>query len=94
MIKIKNFDFGKIENGAFEYAPRELQKEGGFKILTNDPGEYAFFGYLPVIRTEGSGEPEEKDGVIYLYEKEPEAPAGDEISGDEFLFEFKKALGV
>lgn len=91
---MKNYGFGKIENGAFEYAPRELQKEGGFKILTNDPEEYAFFGYLPVIRTEGSGEPEEKDSVIYLYEKEPEAPAGDEISGDEFLAAFEQALGV
>ena len=89
-----NRNFGKIENGVFSFAPRELLKDGGFKILTNSAEEYARFGYLPVIRTEGSGEPEEKDGVIYLYEKEPEAPAGDEISGDEFLFEFKKALGV
>ena len=94
MIKIKNFDFGKIENGAFEYAPRELLKEGGFKILTNDPGEYAFFGYLPVVRAEGEPSYEIKDGVIYLYEKEPEAPAGDEISGDEFLAAFEQALGV
>lgn len=94
MIKIKNFDFGKIENGAFEYAPRELQKEGGFNILTNDPGEYAFFGYLPVVRAEGEPSYEIKDGVIYLYEKEPEAPAGDEISGDEFLAAFEQALGV
>lgn len=91
---MKNYGFGKIENGAFEYAPRELQKEGGFNILTNSAEEYARFGYLPVIRTEGSGEPEEKNGVIYLYEKEPEAPAGDEISGDEFLAAFKQALGV
>ena len=91
MIKIKNFDFGKIENGAFEYAPRELQKEGGFNILTNDPGEYAFFGYLPVVRAEGEPSYEIKDGVIYLYESSGEA---DEISGDEFLCEFKKALGV
>ena len=89
-----NRNFGKIENGVFSFAPRELQKEGGFKILTNSAEEYARFGYLPIIRKAGSGEPEEKDGVIYLYEKEPEAPAGDEISGDEFLFEFKKALGV
>ena len=94
MIKIKNFDFGKIENGVFEYAPRELQKEGGFNILTNDPGEYAFFGYLPVVRAEGEPSYEIKDGVIYLYEKEPEAPAGDEISGDEFLAAFEQALGV
>ena len=89
-----NRNFGKIENGVFSFAPRELQKEGGFKILTNSAEEYALFGYLPVIRTEGSGEPEEKDGVIYLYEKEPEAPAGDEISGDEFLAAFEQALGV
>ena len=89
-----NRNFGKIENGVFSFAPRELQKEGGFKILTNSAEEYALFGYLPVIRTEGSGEPEEKDGVIYLYEKEPEAPAGDEISGDEFLAAFEQALEV
>ena len=89
-----NRNFGKIENGVFSFAPRELLKEGGFKILTNSAEEYARFGYLPVIRTEGSGEPEEKDGVIYLYEKEPEAPAGDEISGDEFLAAFEQALGV
>lgn len=89
-----NFGFGKIENGVFSFAPWELQKEGGFKILTNSAEEYALFGYLPVIRTEGSGEPEEKDGAIYLYEKEPEAPAGDEISGDEFLAAFEQALGV
>ena len=94
MIKIKNFDFGKIENGVFEYAPRELQKEGGFNILTNDPGEYAFFGYLPVVRAEGEPSYEIKDGVIYLYEKEPEAPAGDESSCDEFLAAFEHALGV
>lgn len=90
---MKNYGFGKIENGAFEYAPRELQKEGGFKILTNSAEEYARFGYLPIIRTEGSGEPEEKDGVIYLYE-EPNQPIGDEISGDEFLAAFEQALGV
>ena len=89
-----NRNFGKIENGVFSFAPRELLKDGGFKILTNSAEEYARFGYLPVIRTEGSGEPEEKDGVIYLYEKEPEAPAGDEISGDEFLAAFEQALGV
>ena len=89
-----NRNFGKIENGVFSFAPRELQKEGRFKILTNSAEEYARFGYLPVIRTEGSGELEEKDGVIYLYEKEPEAPAGDEISGDEFLAAFEQALEV
>lgn len=89
-----NRNFGKIENGVFSFAPRELQKEGGFKILTNSAEEYALFGYLPVIRKAGSGEPEEKDGVIYLYEKEPEAPAGDEISGDEFLAAFEQALEV
>ena len=89
-----NRNFGKIENGVFSFAPRELQKEGGFKILTNSEEEYARFGYLPIIRKAGSGEPEEKDGVIYLYEKEPEAPAGDEISGDEFLAAFEQALGV
>lgn len=89
-----NRNFGKIENGVFSFAPRELQKEGGFKILTNSAEEYARFGYLPVVRAEGEPSYEIKDGVIYLYEKEPEAPAGDEISGDEFLFEFKKALGV
>ena len=89
-----NESFGKIENGVFSFAPRELLKEGGFKILTNSAEEYARFGYLPIIRKAGSGEPEEKDGVIYLYEKEPEAPAGDEISGDEFLAAFEQALGV
>ena len=89
-----NFSFGKIENGVFSFAPRELLKEGGFKILTNSAEEYARFGYLPVVRAEGEPSYEIKDGIIYLYEKEPEAPAGDEISGDEFLFEFKKALGV
>ena len=89
-----NRNFGKIENGVFSFAPRELQKEDGFKILTNSAEEYARFGYLPIIRKAGSGEPEEKDGVIYLYEKEPEAPAGDEISGDEFLAAFEQALGV
>lgn len=89
-----NRNFGKIENGVFSFAPRELLKEGGFKILTNSAEEYARFGYLPIIRKAESGEPEEKDGVIYLYEKEPEAPAGDEISGDEFLAAFEQALGV
>lgn len=89
-----NFGFGKIENGVFSFAPRELLKEGGFKILTNSPKEYAFFGYLPVVRAEGEPSYEIKDGVIYLYEKEPEAPAGDEISGDEFLAAFEQALGV
>lgn len=88
-----NRSFGKIENGVISFAPRELQKEGGFKILTNSAEEYARFGYLPIIRTEGSGEPEEKDGVIYLYE-EPNQPIGDEISGDEFLAAFEQALGV
>ena len=91
MIKIKNFDFGKIENGVFEYAPRELLKEGGFKILTNSAEEYARFGYLPVVRAEGEPSYEIKDGVIYLYESAGET---DEISGDEFLCVFKKALGV
>ena len=86
-----NRNFGKIENGVFSFAPRELLKEGGFKILTNSAEEYVRFGYLPIIRKAGSGEPEEKDGVIYLYESAGET---DEISGDEFLCEFKKALGV
>ncbi len=89
-----NLSFGRIANGVFEYAPRELQKEGGFKILTNSAEEYARFGYLPIIRKAGSGEPEEKDGAIYLYEAAQEAPAGDEISGDEFLAAFEEALGV
>ena len=89
-----NFGFGKIENGVFSFAPRELLKEGGFKILTNSPKEYARLGYLPVVRAEGEPSYEIKDGVIYLYEKEPEAPAGDEISGDEFLAAFEQALGV
>ena len=62
--------FGKIEGGVFTRAPRELQREGGFKILTNDAATYALFGYLPIIRAEGEGEPEEKDGVIYVYESE------------------------
>lgn len=86
-----NRNFGKIENGVFSFAPRELQKEGRFKILTNSAEEYARFGYLPIIRKAGSGEPEEKDNVIYLYEEEP---IGDEISGDEFLAAFEQALGV
>ena len=89
-----NRNFGKIENGVFSFAPRELLKEGGFKILTNSTEEYARFGYLPVVRAEGEPSYEIKDGVIYLYEKEPEAPAGDEISGDEFLAAFEQALGV
>ena len=89
-----NFGFGKIENGVFRFAPRELLKEGGFKILTNSAEEYVRFGYLPVVRAEGEPSYEIKDGVIYLYEKEPEAPAGDEISGDEFLAAFEQALGV
>lgn len=87
-----NQSFGKIEGGVFTFAPRELQKEGGFKILTNSAATYELFGYLPIIRAEGDGEPEEKNGVIYLYEKE--APAGDEISGEEFLTAFEEALGV
>lgn len=89
-----NRNFGKIENGVFSFAPRELLKESGFKILTNSAEEYARFGYLPVVRAEGEPSYEIKDGVIYLYEKEPEAPAGDEISGDEFLAAFEQALGV
>ena len=86
-------DFGKITDGVFSFAPKELESEG-VKTLTNSAEEYARFGYLPVIRAEGGGEPEERDGVIHLYEKEPEAPAGDEISGDEFLAAFEQALGV
>ena len=86
-----NESFGKIENGVFSFAPRELLKEGGFKILTNSAEEYARFGYLPVVRAEGEPSYEIKDGVIYLYEGAGET---DEISGDEFLCEFKKALGV
>lgn len=89
-----NRNFGKIENGVFSFAPRELLKESGFRILTNSAEEYARFGYLPVVRAEGEPSYEIKDGVIYLYEKEPEAPAGDEISGDEFLAAFEQALGV
>ena len=89
-----NRNFGKIENGVFSFAPRELQKDGGFKILTNSAEEYARFGYLPVVRAEGEPSYEIKDGVIYLYEKEQEAQAGDEISGDEFLAAFEQALGV
>ena len=88
-----NFGFGKIENGVFSFAPRELLKEGGFKILTNSAEEYARFGYLPVVRAEGEPSYEIKDGVIYLYENES-AGETDEISGDEFLCKFKKALGV
>lgn len=88
---MKNYNFGKIEGGILSFAPRELLKEGGFKILTNSAEEYARFGYLPVIRAEGGGEPEEKDNVIYLYEEEP---IGDEISGEEFLAAFEEALGV
>ena len=86
-------DFGKITDGVFSFAPKELESEG-VKTLTNSAEEYARFGYLPVVRAEGEPSYEIKDGAIYLYEKEPEAPAGDEISGDEFLCEFKKALGV
>lgn len=86
-----NRNFGKIENGVFSFAPRELLKEGGFKILTNSAEKYARFGYLPVVRAEGEPSYEIKDGVIYLYESAGET---DEISGDEFLCEFKKALGV
>ena len=82
-------DFGKITDGIFSFAPKELESEG-IKTLTNSAEEYARFGYLPVIRAEGGGEPEEKDGAIYIYEQ----PETDEISGDEFLCEFKKALGV
>ena len=89
-----NRNFGKIENGVFSFAPRELLKEGGFKILTNSAEEYARFGYLPVVRSKGEPSYEIKDCVIYLYEKEPEAPAGDEISGYEFLAAFEQALGV
>lgn len=91
---MKNYNFGKIEGGILSFAPRELLKDGGFRILSNSPKEYAFFGYLPVVRAEGEPSYEIKDGVIYLYEKEPEAPAGDEISGDEFLAAFEQALGV
>ena len=86
-----NRNFGKIENGVFSFAPRELLKEGGFKILTNSAEEYARFGYLPVVRAEGEPSYEIKDGAIYLYESSGDT---DEISGDEFLCEFKKALGV
>ena len=89
-----NFGFGKIENGVFRFAPRELLKEGGFRILSNSPKECAFFGYLRVVRAEGEPSYEIKDGVIYLYEREPEAPAGDESSGEEFLAAFEEALGV
>lgn len=92
-----NKNFGKIENGVFCYAPRELLKEGGYRILSNDPKLYKSAGYLPVIRLSGEGEPEERDGVIYLYESEEKPISGgdsEEISGDEFLAAFEKALGV
>lgn len=88
--RMKNYNFGKIEGGILSFAPRELLKEGGFNILTNSAEEYARFGYLPVIRTEGGGEPEEKDGAIYVYEQ----PETDEISGEEFLAAFEQALEV
>ena len=58
-----NRNFGKLENGVFSFAPRELLKEGGFKILTNSAEEYARFGYLPVVRAEGEPSYEIKDGV-------------------------------
>ena len=83
-------DFGKITDGVFSFAPKELESEG-VKTLTNSAEEYARFGYLPVVRAEGEPSYEIKDGVIYLYESAGET---DEISGDEFLCEFKKALGV
>lgn len=86
-----NYAFGRIKDGKFEYAPRELTKEGGFKILTNSKAEYALFGYLPVVREQGEGEAEEHGGVITVFEKEE---GGEDISGDEFLTMFKEALEV
>ena len=60
MIKMENFDFGKIENGIFSFAPKELEKDG-VKILTNDSKIYKAAGWLKITHTPKP----EKDGYYY-----------------------------
>ena len=57
---MKNFDFGKIENGIFSFAPKELESEG-VKMLTNDAKIYKAAGWLKITHTPKP----EKDGYYY-----------------------------
>ena len=57
---MKNFDFGKIENGIFSFAPKELEKDG-VKILTNDSKIYKAGGWFKITHTPKL----EKDGYYY-----------------------------
>ena len=57
---MENFDFGKIENGIFSFAPKELEKDG-VKILTNDSKIYKAAGWLKITHTPKP----EKDGYYY-----------------------------
>lgn len=57
---MKNFDFGKIENGIFSFAPKELEKDS-VKTLTNDSKIYKSAGWLKITHTEKP----EKNGYYY-----------------------------
>lgn len=57
---MKNFDFGKIENGIFSFAPKELEKDS-IKTLTNDSKIYKAAGWLKITHTEKP----EKNGYYY-----------------------------
>ena len=57
---MENFDFGKIENGIFSFAPKELEKDG-VKILTNDSKIYKAAGWFKITHTPKP----EKDGYYY-----------------------------
>ena len=57
---MENFDFGKIENGIFSFAPKELESEG-VKTLTNDAKIYKASGWLKITHTPKP----EKDGYYY-----------------------------
>ena len=53
-------DFGKITNGVFSFAPKELESKG-VKMLTNDAKIYKAAGWLKITHTPKP----EKDGYYY-----------------------------
>lgn len=55
-----NYNFGKIENNVFSFAPAEIENEG-IKTLTNDAKIYKIAGWLKITHTEKP----EKDGYYY-----------------------------
>ena len=53
-------DFGKITDGVFSFAPKELESEG-IKTLTNDAKIYKASGWLKIMHTPKP----KKDGYYY-----------------------------